>query len=198
LRRTRIAAVVLAAGTSSRMGDRHKLLEPLAGHPVLHHVIECVVKSKLDPIVVVVGHRADEVRGVASERDEVTVVDNSAYAKGLSTSLQAGVRALPDDVDGMVVFLGDMPLVTSRDVAALVDAFHAGSVCVPRVEGRRGNPVLWSKIFFGRILELGGDRGARSILESAETQVIEVALDNRGLLLDVDTPEDLERIRRFE
>jgi molybdenum cofactor cytidylyltransferase len=191
----RIGAVVLAAGTSSRMGSRHKLLEPIAGRPVIDHVMSCALGSTVECVVVVVGHRAEEVRALLP--DGVTIVENPKHAEGLSTSLVAGIRALPDGVDGAVVLLGDMPHVTSSDVLALVGAFRPGSVCVPTVEGRRGNPVLWSSAFFDRILKLDGDRGARSILESNREGVIEVPLENPGLFLDVDTPEDLDRARRF-
>jgi molybdenum cofactor cytidylyltransferase len=190
-----IGAVVLAAGASTRMGGRHKLLEQVAGRPVIEHVVSCALGCDVDCVTVVVGHRADEVRALLP--DGVTVVENPKYAEGLSTSLVAGIRALPDGLDGVVVLLGDMPHVTSSDVLALVGAFRPGSVCVPTVEGRRGNPVLWSRAFFERILELDGDRGARSILESSRENVVEVPLENRGLLLDVDTPEDLHRARRF-
>ena len=196
MKQPRIGAVVLAAGSSTRMGGRHKLLEQIDGGSVIDRVVSCALASTVDPVIVVVGHGADAVRSLLPE--EITIVENPKHAEGLSTSLIAGIRALPGGLDGAVVLLGDMPLVTSRDVNALVGAFRPESVCIPCVEGRRGNPVLWSSAFFGRILDLDGDRGARSILESSPEQVVEVPLDNRGLLLDVDTPEDLERIRRFE
>lgn len=184
---------MLAAGASSRMRGGSKLLSEIDGRSIVGTVVSTAMASKADPVVVVVGHRGQEVR----ERipGGVIVVENPDHAAGLSTSLAAGLRALPSDVDGTVVLLGDMPLVEPGDVDALIGAFEGGFACVPLVAGRWGNPVLWSRAFFDRMAALEGDRGARRILEDGRDRVVEVPLDNPGLLLDIDTAEDLERAR---
>lgn len=189
----RVAAVVLAGGTSTRMQDGNKLLAELDGRAVIERVVATAVASRADPVVVVLGHRATEVRGRMP--DGVVLVDNPRYATGLASSLVAGVRALPAAVDGCVVLLGDMPLVRPSDVDALIGSFDAGAPCVPVVDGRRGNPVVWPRAFFHHIVELDGDRGARRIFEEEDMRVVEVPLENPGLLFDIDTRADLERAR---
>jgi len=188
-----VGAVVLAAGRSSRMRGNNKLMARLDGRPLAATVASCALSSHADPVIVVLGHRADELRDTMPEG--VTIVENPSYTAGLSSSLRAGIRALPDRVSGALVMLGDMPLVRSSDIDALIEAHEPGSVCVPLVEGRWGNPILWSRGFFARMMRLEGDRGARRILDESRDRVIEVALHNRGLLHDVDTLEDLEWMR---
>ena len=189
----RVAALILAGGTSSRMGRENKLLLELDGEVLVERVVAVALASRADPVVVVVGHGGMEVRRRLP--DDVGVVENPAYVSGLASSLVVGVRALPPEVDGCVVMLGDMPFVRPEDVDALIAAFDASAPCVPLVRGRRGNPVLWPRAFFDDILELRGDQGARRIFESGGGSVVEVALENPGLLFDVDTQEDLERAR---
>lgn len=193
----RIAAVVLAAGASTRMGKKNKLLATLDGRPVIQHVVAAAQASRADPVVVVLGNRAKEIRAALGRASEVglELVENPSPETGLASSLVAGVQALPASVEGCVVMLGDMPFVRPADVDSLIVAFDVNGPTVPVVEGRRGNPVLWPRTFFADLLGLTGDRGARALFDAPETTVVEVPLDNVGLLLDIDTPEDLKRAR---
>lgn len=184
---------MLAAGASTRMRGQSKLLADIGGRPVVEAVVATARASTADPVVVVVGHRAREVGEHVADR--AVIVENPAYESGLSSSLATGIRALPDDVDGAVVLLGDMPRVEPTDVDALIAAFDPKAPCVPVVDGRWANPVLWPRAFFARIVALEGDRGARSILEEQRDRVIEVPRDNPGLLFDIDTRQDLQRAR---
>lgn len=190
----RVAAVVLAAGASTRMEGGSKLLAELQGKAVIEHVVETALASRADPVLVVLGHRAADVRTRIPD-DGVVLVENPRYASGLASSLVTGVQAIPEDVDGCVVMLGDMPLVQPSDVDALIAAFDSGTPCVPVVDGRHANPVLWPRRFFDRIVQLDGDHGARRIFEEEGIHVVDVPLENPGLLLDVDTRENLERAR---
>lgn len=188
-----MAAIILAAGTSTRMEDGSKLLAELDGQAVIEHVVATALASRAEPVVVVLGYRAADVR--ARVPDGVVLVENPRYDSGLASSLVKGVRALPEGVAGCVVMLGDMPLVRPDDVDALIAAFDPGASCVPVVDGRWGNPVLWPRASFHRIVELTGDQGARRVLEADDTPVVEVPLENPGLLFDVDTTADLEQAR---
>ncbi|NNF13880.1 MAG: nucleotidyltransferase family protein [Gemmatimonadetes bacterium] len=192
----RVAAVVLAAGASSRMDSGHKLLAELHGRAVVQRVVASARASRADPIVVVLGHRGTEVRAcLARDVGGIDLVENPSPDAGLASSLVAGLQALPASVEGCVVMLGDMPFVTAVDVDTLIASFDAGAPSVPVVDGRRGNPVLWPRAFFPDLLGLEGDRGARSLVESHDIRVVEVHLENKGLLLDIDTQADLERAR---
>jgi len=189
----RIAAVVLAAGTSARMAGANKLMQPVGGKPMVRHAVEAALASATSPVVVVTGHEASEVEAALSGLDVVTV-RNPAYAGGQASSLKAGIAALPADIDGAVILLGDMPLVTPRIIGGLIAAFNPGegrAICVPVHGGRRGNPVLWGRVFFAAMAALSGDEGARRLLGVHADQVNEVELASDAIHRDFDTPESL-------
>lgn len=194
----RVAGMVLAAGSSRRMGSRNKLLIDVAGTPMVRRVAETALQAGLEPVVTVVGHGGEEVRQ-ALRGLSLTLVANDRPQDGLSRSLRLGVEALPA-VDAAVVLLGDMPWVRSADVEALVAAFDPSAsreICVPVHGGSRGNPVLWSARFFPEISALEGDVGARSLLARHAEVVHEVTGVGAGVLQDVDTPEALAAATRM-
>jgi molybdenum cofactor cytidylyltransferase len=192
-----IAAIVLAAGRSTRMGEANKLLADIGGTPMVRGVVEAALASKARPILVVTGHQAASVRAALGGLD-VTFVDNPDYAVGLSSSLKAGIRAVPGDCDGALVLLGDMPRITAAHLDNLIAAFRAepGSVIsVPTHDGRRGNPVLWPRAHFAEMLQLEGDAGAKRLLAAHADDVREVDLGTDAIFADVDTPEALAEVR---
>ena len=192
----RIAGLVLAGGLSSRMAPRNKLLEPVGGEPMVRHVAAVAIASGTQPVIVVTGHEAAAVRG-ALRGLAVTIVANPDYADGLSTSLRAGLRALPQGIDGALILLGDMPEVESSVLTALVAAFTGEStICVPVRHGRRGNPVLWGSAHFAEMMQLTGDSGAKPLMARHETHLIEVEVATGSIFDDVDAPEDLARLKR--
>ncbi|HYN37993.1 MAG TPA: NTP transferase domain-containing protein, partial [Rhodospirillales bacterium] len=159
----RVAAIVLAAGQGRRMGSGGKLLLDVAGQPLLRAAVDAAQASRARPVIVVTGHRGDEVRAALAGAD-VAFADNPRWADGLAGSLAAGIGALPDGLDGALVLLADMPMVRAGHIDALIDAFDAapdGSICVPHADGRRGNPVLWPAALFGALGSLAGDSGGR-------------------------------------
>jgi molybdenum cofactor cytidylyltransferase len=191
-RAPRIAAIVLAAGLSRRMG-RNKLLLPIEGKPLVVHVVDALLQSMVSDIVVVTGHQADEVRAALSSR-HVRFVANPDYAEGLGTSVAHGIAALPPDIDGTLVALGDMPRLAASEIDRLIAAFNpveGRAICVPTHDGRRGNPVLWARDFFPEMQALGGDTGAKKLIDRHADVLCEVAMASDSVLLDVDTPEAL-------
>ncbi|MGI9463160.1 MAG: nucleotidyltransferase family protein, partial [Aestuariivirgaceae bacterium] len=186
---SRIAAIVLAAGTSARMGPENKLLADLAGEPVLRRTVSNVLTSRARPVIVVTGHDAALV-GEALEGLAVSLVHNDRFAEGMATSLAAGVAAVPADADGALICLGDMPLVEGNVIDALIDAGAADegrSVAVPVHAGQRGHPVLWGRRYFTALQRLTGDAGARSLLEANAGQVMEVDIGDDTIFADADT-----------
>jgi molybdenum cofactor cytidylyltransferase len=193
----RITAIVLAAGRSTRMGDTNKLLADVGGSPMVRHVVAAALASRARPVLVVTGHQAEEVRSALAGLD-VTFVANPDYAAGLSTSLKAGIAAVPQSAAGALVLLGDMPRITGDHIDRLIAAFAAdgdGCIVVPTHQGRRGNPVLWPSAFFGEMWQLAGDAGARKLLAAHADHVREVDLGSDAIFLDVDTPEALAGVR---
>ena len=193
-RAPRIAALVLAAGRSTRMGDVNKMLALVYGQPMVARVADAVLASAANPAIVVVGYEAAKVRNALAGR-AVTAVENPDYAAGLSTSLKRGLAAAPPDVDGVLVCLGDMPRVTADQIDRLIAAFDpvAGrAICVPTHGGKRGNPVLWAARFIPEMLDIAGDVGARHMIGAYEELVCELEMETPGVLVDIDTPEALK------
>jgi molybdenum cofactor cytidylyltransferase len=191
----RVAAIVLAAGRSTRMAPDNKLLAGFDGVPMVRGVATTAVASGARPVVVVTGFQAGRVADALTGLD-ITIVHNRAYGDGLSASLRTGLGALPPDCDGALICLGDMPAIESGDLRVLMAAFAAGegrAICVPVRHGRRGNPVLWSAAFFGEMMALTGDTGAKGLIGRHEDCVTEVAMSSDSIFEDVDAPSDLER-----
>lgn len=193
----RVAAIVLAAGGSSRMGERNKLLVDLAGEPLVARTVDTLLHSHARPVVVVTGHQRDAVEAALDGKD-VTLVHNASWADGMSTSIRAGLDALPDDVAGAMLALGDMPFVRPKDVEALIQAFApegGAPICVPMHDRKRGHPVVWAKRFFHELHTLSGDVGARAVLDAHMDEVHLVPIEDPGVHVDVDTPEALAAVR---
>ncbi|WP_245424104.1 nucleotidyltransferase family protein [Methylovirgula sp. 4M-Z18] len=191
--KSKIAALILAAGTASRWRaagglSASKLVADFAGKPLVRHVAEAAAHSRAWPVIAVTGHAAAAVmacvQGLA-----LTCVHNADYASGLASSLKTGIAALPPDAAGVVVLLGDMPRVSAGLIDRLIDAFeaHPGAAIIPVHQGQRGNPVVLPRSIFGQIAGLTGDVGARQILNRSGVETVEVVASDE-VLLDVDTP----------
>ncbi|APH54182.1 Molybdopterin biosynthesis family protein [Granulibacter bethesdensis] len=189
----RIAVVILAAGLSRRMGSRHKLLQPGPdGRAMITHVIDQALQSRASEVVVVLGDHAEEMRSALATRD-LTIVEAADYAQGLSASLRAGIAAIEESADAVLVCLGDMPFVSHGVMDRLMAAFdpvHA-PIVAPVWEGQRGNPVLWSARFYRELRALSGDRGAASLLDRWQHRLCGVPMEDGACLIDIDTPDDL-------
>ncbi len=193
----RIAALLLAAGQSRRMGGSNKLLAEIDGTPMVVRIAQRLLSSHARPIIAVLGNQADSV-DAALGKLPVERVRNPAFAEGLSTSLKRGLAALMPECDGVIVCLGDMPLVTGRDLDRLIAAFNpleGRAIIVPTRRGKRGNPVLWARRFFPEMAELAGDVGAKHLIGEHAELVCEVEMDSDGVLVDVDTPDALAALR---
>jgi len=197
-RAPRVAAIVLAAGRSSRMGAANKLLTDVAGIPMVRRAVEAAADSQTRPVIVVTGNEQGKVQA-ALRGCKATFVHNPRFAEGMSTSLQAGLAALPGNVDGALICLGDMPLVTAAVLDRLIAAFNpleGRAICVPTWNGKRGNPVLWDRRFFAAMADLAGDVGAKHLIGEHAELVAEVAMSDDAVLTDIDTPEALAALRQ--
>jgi molybdenum cofactor cytidylyltransferase len=193
----RIAAVVLAAGRSTRMGGPNKLIAEISRRPLVRIAAEEALASRARPVIVVTGHQRDQVEAALNGLP-VRLVHNPDFAQGLGGSLKAGIAAVPADADGAIVCLGDMPQVDASLIDRLIAAFdpdRAALVVVPTFEGKRGNPVLWSRRFFSDLMAIEGDVGARYLIGRYPEAVVEVPVDGKAALVDIDTPEALIGVR---
>ena len=193
----RLAAIVLAAGRSTRMGGPNKLLAEINGRPLVRIAAEEALASRARPVIVVTGHQRELIETAVSGL-ELVIVHNPDFANGLSTSLKAGIAAVPADADGAIVCLGDMPQVDAKLIDRLLSAFDpekGALVVVPTIDGKRGNPVVWSRRFFPELATLEGDTGARHLIASYPEAITEVLLTGNKALVDVDTPDALKAVK---
>jgi molybdenum cofactor cytidylyltransferase len=190
-----IAAVILAAGGSTRMGESKQLL-PLGGKPMVRHTTEAVCAAGLDQVVVVVGARAEAVQQ-ALDGLPVGFVLNEAWAEGMSTSLQAGLRALRPDIQAMLVVLADQPTLSPGLLRMLVQRYLASGAAIvaPFYQGQRGNPVLFDRAIFPELLAVKGDQGGRELFARHRDKVERLETDDAAVVLDVDTRHDYEKVR---
>ncbi len=204
------AAIILAAGSSSRMGSgRHKLLLPLDNRPVLVHVIDATLASQARPIIVVLGHQSEQVRSHIkhyTNYEGIAIIENVHYQQGMSSSLHMGIQTLlaygykndhlSYQTDSALVVLGDQPLITPKIIDALIRAYQAtGKVIVaPLYKGKRGNPVLFDKSLFPELIEVTGDEGGRTVLERHRHEVKLIEIGDALANYDVDTWEAYEQV----
>jgi molybdenum cofactor cytidylyltransferase len=191
-----IAAIVLAAGTSSRMG-RQKLVLPMpGGRPLVRLAVEQVLAASLDDVVVVLGGEADAVREALAGLPVRTVL-NPRYAEGQSTSLRVGLDALRPGTTAALIALGDQPLPDPSVIARLVATLSTTGrpIAVPRYRDGRGNPVLFAASLFGELRAVTGDRGGRDVVARDAQRVSEVLVD-APMPADIDTPAEYEAVRK--
>ncbi|WCL53212.1 NTP transferase domain-containing protein [Gimibacter soli] len=188
----RIAAIVLAAGSARRAGGVNKLTSRLNGEPVLARSIRKIsepIKNK-DNIIVITGHDSAS-SGAIAVAEGVVAIHNPAHAEGMSTSLKAGLAALPE-CDWFLVALGDMPFVRADTIKALINAGEddpTAEIIAPLFAGRRGHPVLWRADLKAELMQVEGDKGGKAVMAAHEAGVLEVPVDDPGILIDLDTPE---------
>jgi molybdenum cofactor cytidylyltransferase len=188
-------ALVLAAGSGSRFGGR-KLLSPWRGGVLLDGALAAALAAPVGAALVVVGADAAEAAAAAlalAERDgqgaRLRIVLAPDYSRGLSASLRAGLAALPAEADGVLVFLGDMPVIPLAVLEPLAAALRGGApAAVPAFDGQRGHPVAISRALFAELMTLRGDRGAGAVLDALGDRLVVIPTDDPGVLLDVDRP----------
>ena len=193
-RRDTVAGVVLAAGTSSRMG-RNKLLLQLGGQTVLRRAVRTAVDAGLDPVLVVLGHESergrDELAGLPCE-----VVLNPRYEEGIHSSVRTGIGAVPERSTAAVVLLADMPLVDAPMIRTLVERYRSerAPLVVSDYQGVDAPPILYDRQLFGELRALEGEGCGKRVVKRHSAEAIRIGWPARALT-DLDRPEDLDRVR---
>lgn len=190
-----VSGIVLAAGSSSRLGQPKQLLE-LQGRPLLQHAVDAVEGAGLADVVVVLGHRAEEVGAAITTASSTRISVNPSFLEGQATSLRVGLGAMIGESQAAVVILGDQPAVTQFCVKAVVEAYQAsGSPVVQATySGKPGHPVLFDRALWADLQAIEGDRGAREVLKQHPDWIQRVELGGE-VPADVDTWEDYERLK---
>jgi len=201
-KRPQVAAIVLAAGASTRYGQPKQLL-PVGGKTMLQHVVDVVLASPVDQIIVVLGHRAGEIganvrQGLPTAADKSPdIVINEEWEAGLSTSVQAGLRAIRSDIQVALFVLADQPAITPGIIAALLGRYHetGAPIVVPTYEGKRGNPALFDRSLFAELMKVRSDQGGRQLIDRYANRTEKVEVGSEAVLVDVDTEEDYQRFK---
>lgn len=186
-----IAAIVLSGGKSERMGSPKALLQ-FQGQTFLERILAAIASSSITRSLVVAGHHHDAI--VAAYPKNLHVVFNPNYESGMSTSVQAGIRALPPGVSGAAIFLVDHPMIEHQTIDALLSRLAPGRIVVPVHAGRRGHPVVFASDLFPEILELPPEKGLNTVVKRDRDRVIEVDVESAGVLQDIDTPEQFAKL----
>jgi molybdenum cofactor cytidylyltransferase len=187
-----IGAIVLAAGKSERMGTPKALLT-FRGKTFLEHILDAIPLSAVDRTIVVVGHHRREIE--SHVRPNISLVFNPDYERGMVTSFQTGIRALPDGTDGALLFLVDHPIVDPATIESILPHTAPNRIVLPVFEGRRGHPVFFGRLVLNEIIALSPDQGANIVVRKDPSRVIEVPVSSAGILADIDTPEDFQNLQ---
>ena len=195
---SRIAAIVLAAGSSTRMGEPKQLL-PLGNSTVLQQTLKNLQASKVDEIILVLGASAETIRqqlAIFSFKNLKTVL-NPGFGEGMSSSLRKGLSAVDKDIAAALIVLADQPFVQPATINQIIDSYRnsEASIVIPTHKNSRGNPVLLDRSIFPEAMALKGDTGFRAIFGQHQDEIARVEVADRGILLDIDNKEDYERLR---
>lgn len=193
----RIAAVLLAAGESRRMGERNKLALEVDGIPLVRRTAQVLLDSRVSGVVAVLGHEAGRIRELLADLP-LRIVVNEDYAEGQMSSVHCGLAALDGVYDGVMIALSDQPLIETEDIDRIVAGFAErkhGSVLVPVHDGRRGNPIVLAWEHRERILAGGRNLGCKRLIERNPELVTTVEFGHGRVTVDLDTPEDYARLQ---
>ena len=190
----KIWAIILAAGESKRMGA-NKLLLPYKKNYIINYVINYINKSQINHSLLVLGaFREDILKAI--EGEQIDVCYNRNYQNGMLSSVQCGIRALPENTDAVMIFLGDQPTNNESVINTLIEEYHScpKGIVVPVYEGKRGHPLLIDSKYFIEIFNLNPDIGLRELLQKHKDDIRLVKVNEAGILRDIDTPEDYRRL----
>jgi molybdenum cofactor cytidylyltransferase len=194
------AGIILAAGMSNRFGQPKQLVR-FQGRTLIETVVDAALGSQLEHIALVLGHACDESLRALSQRVDnprLDILENEDYSKGMSLSIQMGLRKVKHDYPSVMFLLADQPLIRSEMIDLLLKKYWSSDkdICVPCSCGQRGNPTIFSRRFYDQIFAITGDTGARKIIDHYPDQVLQVELDDPVFFSDIDTPDDLDVLNK--
>ncbi|MCX6009957.1 MAG: molybdenum cofactor cytidylyltransferase [Chloroflexi bacterium] len=187
-----ISAILLAAGQSKRMGELKQLM-PFGQSTIVEQAIDNLLDSAVDEVIVVVGYKAEDViKAIAAKPIKLAI--NPDYERGMSTSIIAGLNLVHGRVQGVMLVLGDQPLVNSQTINSLIEEFynHEKGIAVPTYQGKRGHPIIFAIKYKEQLLKLKGDMGGRQIIKDHPDDILEVAVNSESIVADFDTTDDYQ------
>ena len=188
----KISAIILAAGESKRMGSLNKLLLPIHEEPIIRIVCKNVIKAKLDQVILVTGHQSSEIKKVVPDQIN-QIIYNAQWKNGMMSSISAGMSKLDDDIDGNLIILGDMPLISTKTIKLIKREFqkyNGEHIVYPTFDNKQANPVIFPKKYFSEILNSQGDKGCKKVLKKYPKDSIGIEFHSNEVIVDCDTRDD--------
>jgi len=184
-----ITAILLAAGKSKRMLNENKLCKKFIGLPLICHSVKNILSSSVDELIIVLGHDQKTIRGLIKKNNKVKFVYNNKYETGMASSIKKGIANLSHKTDAFFICLGDMPLVRPDIYNKLILSLNDHEIVVPNYKNQQGNPVLFSISMKEKIMTLSGDTGAKKILKNNKEKIINLPINDSGILKNFNTSE---------
>ena len=194
-----VSAILLAAGSSSRMQEQNKLLLPLWGKAIFNHTLESILKSRVKEVIVVTGYQSEAIDQLIKKNDyRVKIVHNPDFQSGMTSSIQRGIKAVDPKSEGFMICLADMPLLLPSHYDQVIKAFKEAfvkdpqTIVVPSLDGRRGNPAIFSKVYREDILHHSKQNGCKEVIEQHAVHRFKIEVETGIEMLDIDVKEDYE------
>jgi len=199
IQENKTAGIILAAGAATRFGQPKQLLR-LKDKYLIERVLDAALSSRLGRIVLVLGYARRKILqalGKKAQHAKLHIEVNPHYKKGQSHSLRVGLSAVRNDFPAVIFLLGDQPMLNTATINTLLERFWSADkdICVPLYRGQRKNPVIFSRRFYGRLMEIRGDIGARQLIDDNPDQVLAIEIDDPLCFFDIDTPQDFENLK---
>tara|TARA_Y100000590_G_scaffold188326_1_gene214632 strand:- start:2673 stop:3254 length:582 start_codon:yes stop_codon:yes gene_type:complete len=185
-----ISAILLAAGQSKRMNGENKLAKKIKGIPLLKYALNNILKSSVNEIIIVLGYQSEIIEKLIDKNDKIKFVFNADFETGMASSIKKGVENLSKKTDAFFISLGDMPSINYNTYDQLIKYKKNQKIIVPIFKGQKGNPLLFPKSFEKIMLSIQGDHGAKKILENNKKQILNIEINDPGIIKDIDILED--------
>lgn len=196
-----ISGIVLAAGASRRFAPQHKLLQSYQSHAIIYHSLKAALNSDLSQVTLIVGHRGDEVLeaiGELNRHSKLKILNHPDWEAGRASTLRVGLNHLDESVEGVLVYPGDMPLISTSLINDLIEAFQPRLACFPLYNQRKGHPVIFPNNWFEALQNLEGEQSALELIKANWETAIKLKRKDIETQLNVNTPEDYEALMQHE
>jgi molybdenum cofactor cytidylyltransferase len=187
-----ISAILLAAGQSKRTGDENKLIKKYKGKALINHILNSLIRSKVNKIIIVLGHKKQKIKKIALKSKKITFVINSSYKKGISSSIKSGLKKISKKNIGFLIVHADMPLISKGiiNILCLAVKNKDKEIFVPVYKRKIGNPLAFKYSMIKSLKKIRGDRGAKKLIKSNKSKVQFMKMKSKSILIDFDQLKD--------
>ena len=187
-----ISAILLAAGQSKRLRYENKLIKNYKGKHLINHILKSLIKSKVNKIIIVLGHEDRKIKNIALKSKKIIFVVNSSYKKGISSSIKSGLKKISKKNIGFLIVHAYMPLISKRILNTLCSAIKTKNkeIFVPVYKKKIGNPLAFKYLMIKSLKKIKGDKGAKKLIRSNKSKVQLVKMKSKSILIDFDQLQD--------